>query len=226
YERAVTLFQGLGGATRFSSIPLVGLGALALKEGNWEDASYYLGEGCAVAGRTSHLGALNRVQAVLAEKEVREGCPGAALTRLWSVFQDRTLEDSVLTKPIPILAEVYLELGRLADAEGLMAQGITRARNKHDLIGLVEWLRLQGIARTRQGLWQEAHELLEEALTLAGTMPYPYEEARSRRELGNLHARRGDWARAHASLAEALAIFQRLGARPDVEQTKKAMFLL
>ncbi|MGH2411273.1 MAG: tetratricopeptide repeat protein, partial [Chloroflexota bacterium] len=46
YERAVTLFQGLGGATRFSSIPLVGLGALALKEGNWEDASYYLEEGC------------------------------------------------------------------------------------------------------------------------------------------------------------------------------------
>jgi tetratricopeptide (TPR) repeat protein/transcriptional regulator with XRE-family HTH domain len=223
YERADTLFHSLGGATRFSSLPLVGLGALALKEGNWEDASCYLEEGYAVAGRTSHLGALHRVQAILAEKEMREGCPGAALTRLRSVFQDRTLEESVLTKPIPILAEVYLELGRIADAEKLVAQGITRARNKHDLIGLVEWLRLQGMTQTRQGQWQEAQQILDEAAALAGTMPYPYEEARSRRELGNLHVQMGDWARAHASLEEALAIFQRLGARPDVEQTEKAI---
>jgi tetratricopeptide (TPR) repeat protein len=223
YERAVTRSQALGGATRFSSVPLVGLGALSLREGNWEEASYYLEEGCAVAGRTSHLGALNRVQAVLAEKEVREGCSQAALTRLRSVFQDRTLEDSVLTKPIPVLAEVYLELGRLADAEKLVGQGITRARDRHDRIGLVEWMRLQGIVRTRQGQWQEAQQLLDEALALAGTMAYPYAEAHIRRELGHLHVLRGERARARTLLEDAVAIFQRLGARPDVEQTEKAI---
>jgi hypothetical protein len=54
-------------------------------------------------------------------------------------------------------------------------------------------------------------------------MPYPYFEARVLVQLSRVHARREEPEEARARLEEALAIFQRLGARRDVEWTEQAL---
>jgi hypothetical protein len=53
-------------------------------------------------------------------------------------------------------------------------------------------------------------------------MPNPYTEARVLVELGLLDRQEGEADQARDRLQEALAIFQRLGARKDIEWTKQA----
>jgi hypothetical protein len=52
-------------------------------------------------------------------------------------------------------------------------------------------------------------------------MPNPYTEARVLVELGLLDRQEGEADQARDRLQEALAIFQRLGARKDIEWTKQ-----
>ncbi|HWE64277.1 MAG TPA: AAA family ATPase [Chloroflexota bacterium] len=221
YARAIALFNSLGGATRFSSIPLVGLGALSLHEGNCEEASRYLEEGVAMAARTRHLGALRAAQQALAERDLLDGRPWAALARLQALLKDLDLEDSVLTKPMPALAQVHLALGNLADAEALVAAGVARARARCNRPGLTEWLGLQGMVWISRGRSQDAQRALDEAIALARGMPYPYAEGRLLHMDGLLHAEQGESAVAREPLAAALAIFRRLGAHRDSERVEQ-----
>jgi hypothetical protein len=54
-------------------------------------------------------------------------------------------------------------------------------------------------------------------------MPYPYAEARLLHLAGRLHAQVGKPEAAREQLAAAQAIFQRLGARKDVEGTERLL---
>jgi tetratricopeptide (TPR) repeat protein len=223
YERAVALFRSLGGATRYFSLPFVGLGRLSLHEGNWEEASRYLEEGAALAAHTRHLGALRAAQQALAERDLLDGRPLAAFARLRTLLKDLDLEDSVLMKPMPALARVHLALGNLADAEALVVAGVSRAHERCNRVDLVEWLRLQGMVGIRQGRYQDAQGALEEAIVLTRGMPYPYAEGCLLQVYGELHSRTGKARRARESLEAALAIFRRLGAHRDADQVEQAV---
>jgi hypothetical protein len=54
-------------------------------------------------------------------------------------------------------------------------------------------------------------------------MPYPYAEARLLHAGGLLHAGKGEPEQARQRLMDALAIFRRLGARPDAERAEQAL---
>jgi hypothetical protein len=69
----------------------------------------------------------------------------------------------------------------------------------------------------------EAQAALEEDLALVRPMPYPYAEARLLQVYGMLYIQKGDTAQARERLEAALAIFRRLGARKDVEQTEQLL---
>lgn len=75
----------------------------------------------------------------------------------------------------------------------------------------------------RQQYWEEATTALEEGVALARSMPYPYAEGRLLHVYGQMHIQKGEPALARERLEAALAIFQRLGARKDIEQVEQAI---
>jgi hypothetical protein len=54
-------------------------------------------------------------------------------------------------------------------------------------------------------------------------MPFPYAEARILVQMADVHKQRGEQEQARERLEEALTIFQRLGARKDIERTEEML---
>jgi hypothetical protein len=91
-----------------------------------------------------------------------------------------------------LLAWASLDLGDAAGAEALVAMSIRRAREEGHRLALARALRVQALVAIRQGCWAEAHDVLEEGLSLTRSMPYPYAEASLLHAYGQLHAQKGE----------------------------------
>jgi hypothetical protein len=76
-------------------------------------------------------------------------------------------------------------------------------------------LRVQAMVATRQHHWSEAEQALEEGLTLARSMPYPYAEGRLLHVYGLMHVHKGEPELARERLEAALAIFRGLAKNQD-----------
>jgi tetratricopeptide (TPR) repeat protein len=196
-------------------------GQLRLAEGQSDEASQYLDEAVALAGRGGDVQALRQAASLLAEVEILTGRPGDARARLVPLLDRPGLEEYDVTALLPVLAWAHLALGEVAQAGDVVEQAIRRTRPEGLRLALVEALRVRAMVAARQERWEEAERALAEGLALAQAMPYPYAEARLLHLSGRLHADRGQPAAARERLATALAIFQRLGARTDVEQVER-----
>jgi hypothetical protein len=124
---------------------------------------------------------------------------------------------------LPAYAWAHLDLGDVAAAAAIVDRAIERARAQGDRLNLVDALRVQAMVASRQERWTEAAQALEEGIALARAMPYPYAEGRSLHLYGTLHARKGEPEPARERLKAALAIFQRLGARKDIERAEQTL---
>jgi tetratricopeptide (TPR) repeat protein len=224
-ERALALARQIG-APRVVASPLVLLGWLCLAEGAWDEASRYLEEGCTIADRSAGFGLLLDAHARLAEREILEGRPDAACVRLAPVLDAARQEVWGGPYAQAILAWAYLEMGDVAAADELVGQTVRRARGEGYGFALVEAQRVQATVAIRQGRWEEAERALEEGLTLARSMPYPYGEARLLHVYGQMHVAEGEPGPARERLKAALAIFQRLGARKDAERAEGTLTAL
>jgi hypothetical protein len=85
----------------------------------------------------------------------------------------------------------------------------------------VEALRVQGLVVLRLERWDDAVRVLEEAVSLARRMRYPYGEARVPHVYGLLHARRERPEPARRWLEAALALCARLGACLEAERIER-----
>jgi hypothetical protein len=90
-------------------------------------------------------------------------------------------------------------------------------------IELPHVLRVSAMLAYRQGRWEEAERNVADALAMTRAMGMPYNEALVLQEYGRLHASRDEHGEARARLVEALAIFERLGARPEIERTEQLL---
>jgi tetratricopeptide (TPR) repeat protein len=199
---------------------LLYLGQLCLAEGQWEDACQYLEEACARTARSGGLQALRAAAGALAELEILAGRPADANARLVPLLDRPGLEEYDVTALLPVLAWAHLEMGGTAQAGDVVEQALRRTRPENFRVVLVEALRVQAMVAARQEQWEEAECALEEGIGLARSMPYPYAEARLLHLSGRLHTQAGKPETAQERLEAALAIFQRLGARKDVEQVE------
>jgi tetratricopeptide (TPR) repeat protein len=215
-ERALALGRAIG-APRVLAPPLIELGWLCLAKGAWDDASRYLEEGRSAAEGSVGLGLLLHAHALLAEREILEGRPGAVYRRLAPLLNAACQDVWGGPHAQPILAWAHLEMGEVAAAEEMVGQAVTRARDVGERRGLVDALWVQAMVLARRGRWAEAEQALEEGLALARSMPYPYAEGRLLHVYGEMHAQKGEPAPARERLEAALAIFRRLGARKDAE---------
>jgi tetratricopeptide (TPR) repeat protein len=165
-------------------------------------------------------------QGLLAERDLLLGRPEAARARLVPLLDRPGLEEFFVTRFLPVLAWAHLDLSEMAEAEQVVTQAIRRMHDNHIRLDLPDALRVRAMIALRQEHWPEAEQALEEGLALTRRMPYPYAEAHLLHVYGEMHAQKGEAEPARERLEAALAIFQRLGARKDVERVEQALSTL
>jgi DNA-binding SARP family transcriptional activator/class 3 adenylate cyclase len=218
YEHAADLARQLP-ANEESNSPLFSLALLAMLQGAWENSSRCSEECATNAERMGDRATLADIEWLRVERDVRQGRPEEALARLESLVARPDLKPYQTITSLSFLSELRLQLGDVAAAEELAAQALERARKLSWPYWPIEPLRAQAMTFARLGRWDEAEHALDEALALARARDV-YLEARILHAFGQMWGQKG---RARESLEEALAIFRRLGAKPDVGRTEQML---
>jgi tetratricopeptide (TPR) repeat protein len=195
-------------------------GMLHLLEGQWGQANRLLQEAGTRAGQ-GDLQALRMAARPLAELDLLQGDPMAARARLLPLLDRSGLEEYPVTALLPVLAWAHLELGDVEQAVQVVGEALRRARSEELRLVLVEALRVQAMLEVRLEQWEEAERALNEGISLARSMPYPYAEARLLHLYGRRHAHPANAETAREHLTAALAVFQRLGAHKDIERVEQ-----
>jgi tetratricopeptide (TPR) repeat protein len=226
-EQAVDLDRRAG-RTWHSAASLIRLGHIYLAKGQWTEAAQLLDEALTIAEHDRNPMHVRMAQWPLAELDVLAGRPSAARARLEPLVNGAEVPQHEGLLLVSVLAWACLEEGAVDRAEALAEEGIQRATAVGSCHAQVELQRVRGMVRARQGQWEAAERDFEKALSLARSLSYPYAAARSLYELGLMATQRmprfqGRLEKGQAGLEEALAIFRRLGAPKDVEQTERAL---
>jgi tetratricopeptide (TPR) repeat protein len=221
-ERAAATGRVIGEGRGFV-YPLAALGRLCLAAGEWEMAARYLEECRIPAERSGDIHGLRSVQGALAELDLREGRPAAARARLVPLLDRPGLDEWPVTELLPLLASAHLELGEVTRAADVARHAIRRGRAQTHRLALVEALRVQSLVLLRQECWDQAERPVAEALALARRLRLPYAEARVLQVDGAVAAAKKEPDRARERLQAALAIFRRLPAHRDAEQTVRTL---
>jgi predicted ATPase len=219
-ERAVQLGRSTP-LSFFSSQPHTYLGMLYKAQGAWEDASRCFSEAVALAREADVKGQLPYAECRLTEMDVLQGRPTEAIARLERRVSEMRWQYEVVL--LSILAEAHADMGDAARAEKVVDLALTRARLMRNRVDGLEASRVRVKILALQGRREEATVALDEALSLARSIPYPYAEAKLSSEHGMLYLHDRETARARERLRAALEIFRRLGAKKDAEQTSRAL---
>ncbi len=221
-ERANALFQQVDMAV-LSSYPPLGLGWLNLVEGRRDEAERYLAEARAIAERSAGDQVLRFIEALLAERDLLTGQPAAARARLAPLFGRGLLQERTRVELLVLRAWAAVQLGVEAEAEELVCDSVKSAREHQINLVLPDALRVQALWAMRRRRWQQAENILKEALGLCRAMLYPYAEAKTLYVSGQLHAAKGEPERARAAFEEALAVCHRLGERLYAEHIEQEL---
>jgi tetratricopeptide (TPR) repeat protein len=216
----------IGRETSVAAGTLLGLGSLRMATGAREEAARALDEAITLSAGSGDYQVLRKVSRARAELDLLQGHAEVARARLEPLLDRPGLEEFDVTEFLPELAWAYLELGHLDQAQQTVVQALRRARAEQLRLILVDALRVQAMVAMRREQWEEATSALEEGITMAREMPYPYAEARLLHIYGQMHLQKGETESAHERLGAALVIFRRLGARKDVEGVEQDLATL
>jgi DNA-binding NtrC family response regulator/tetratricopeptide (TPR) repeat protein len=121
-----------------------------------------------------------------------------------------------------IAGEALLAADRQADAEARLVRVETRL-DPGAMAGVWgEYLRLRGRAQSRAGRATEAYHDFAQSVSVFDLLGERYQAGLSRLALGELAAAAGARSKALRFLAHAVTLFEGLGARPDLEQARRA----
>jgi tetratricopeptide (TPR) repeat protein len=218
-ERAVAFNAEIGPSAVTWPWPHQNLAALCLAEGADAEALRHLEE----CERTQHVEEFNlrlRVQALHAERDLLAGQPEEAQRRLSPLLETGAAPGAEPLDLLHLMAWARLDLGEVPAAAKLATRAVATARERGARLVLVDALRVAALAEVRQQRWDSAERTLQEGLSLAQEIGYPYAEGKLLHVYGMLHARQGQPAQARERLEAARAIFRRLGARKDLERTE------
>ncbi len=207
------------------------LGVLCLAEDDEEEAVRHLERCAALAESSGDIQALRFAHRRLAVRDVLAGQAERARARLEPLLDRPGLEEGVVTEFLPMLAWAELERGDTERAGAIVREALRRATASDYRDVKAEAQRIGGMVAARCGRWAEAQWAFEQALDLARTLGYPYEEGRTLYEWGVMLACKGaaqgsireTWPQARDRLEAALAIFRRLGARRDMRRAERAL---
>lgn len=215
YERAVQMSRSYP-APHYAAFALLGLGTLALAEGRWEEATQLIEMCIADSQRTNDVHWVRNAERLLAYRDLLLGHADAALRRLEDKGEDHT-------GMLYLRAWGYLDTGDIQRAVTTIERSVTLTRDRNNGLDLCEASIVRGRTRAQQNFFEEAEDSFQAALSLARSIPYPFAEGRALYERGQTLIARGKREDARKLLEQALLIFQRLGARPSVEQADLAL---
>jgi tetratricopeptide (TPR) repeat protein len=215
YERAVQMSR-IYPTPHYAAFALLGLGALDLAEGRWEEATQLIETCIADTRSTNDVHWVRNAERLLAHRDLLLGRPDAALHRLEHDGDDHT-------GTLYLRAWAQLEVGDMLRAATLVERCIMLATERNNRLDLCEALIVQGRICSGQRQLKEAEQAFADVLSLARSMSYPLAEGRTLYEWGRTLTAYGKRQEAREHLEKALQIFQRLGARPFVEQTDQAL---
>jgi DNA-binding SARP family transcriptional activator len=200
-----------------SAVPLASRDLARIRMGDIEGVESDLERAVQIAARIPGAALLAHVG--LAECDLRAGRPGVARSRLENAIA--TTDDRIGSAMwvYPALMRACLALDDLAGADAALSAVRARQGQPNRILN-IELLAVEGEMLARHGDWREADAVLVDALGEAQAIGLPYHEALVRRALGHTAAARGDRRVARRELEHAIAIFQRLGAGPDADQTR------
>ena len=112
----------------------------------------------------------------LAEMDVLQGRPTEAIASLEPRVSEMRWQYEVVL--LSILAEAHADMGAPAKAEKVVDIAQARARLMHNRVDGLEASRVRAKILALQGRREEVRATLDEALSLARSMPYPYAEAK------------------------------------------------
>jgi tetratricopeptide (TPR) repeat protein len=202
------------------------LSQLHLVAGERETANALIAEPLAAAEESHDLQALRMAYSHIAEYDLLEGRADAVCAYLEPLLDRPGLEEHQTLFVLPQYAWALLERGDEAAAEANALRCCQRARARHYHLWLVDGLRTLALVRQRQERWEDALELLHEAIALCRRMPYPYAEAKALYVAGQVYTTKGELERAREKYQAALAICERLGEglyRPHIESASAAL---
>jgi class 3 adenylate cyclase/tetratricopeptide (TPR) repeat protein len=202
-----------------------------LRRGEWDSAKKYLqralsafqenGQVAAVAGCSFILGSLNLELGNHAKAEelllkslgiCQKG--GNVIFELWI---------------LPVLCELFLKMKQPEKTAGYVDRGFELLKPDQNWYGLPAPIYMaKGMLATQKQDWKTATELFEKAIHINRQYRLPWDEAKTFYELGMMFLgrdREGDRESAREKFDFALEIFERIGARKDVEKvlTKKEL---
>lgn len=132
---------------------------------------------------------------------------------------------------LPVLAELHLKKGEAEKTTEYVDRGLELMKPDQNWYGLPAPVYLAGamLATARQD-WDMAAEFFDRAMQINRQYRLPWDEAKMLYERGLMYLTRGDAGGdrdgAHEDLNEALAIFQRVGAKKEVEKVLRRKDLL
>jgi tetratricopeptide (TPR) repeat protein len=211
-SRALDLVPDLAHETWFCCMR----GELCLVEGAWDDATAFLEQAVLEAKQIGLVSAQVCANVFLAELDLLQDRPRAAQRR----SQAALAQDAGDYVPVLLcqIARAQLQFGNVDEAAAISLEGLKRATEADDRLMQLEGLRVRALVATAQECWQDAARVLEEGITVARRIGFRYAEAQLLHACGLMHLRKGEQASARERLADAHGIFQRLGARKDLER--------
>jgi predicted ATPase/class 3 adenylate cyclase len=222
-ERALTLEEQIGPSlTRRPFVYLIN-SFLQLALGQLQAATQSAETGLALAEQRSELMWVWWAQRLLAETDLERGDPAAASARLSPLLHRANIAALELDVLLPVLVWAQLESGEVEVAEHLLAQTCIRLRAQHHRFYLVDALRVEAAVCIQRQRWDEAKAALQEVLTLACPMPYPYAEAKALDTYGDLLVACGQPDQAREQYAAALAILHPLREVPYAKRIERAL---
>jgi tetratricopeptide (TPR) repeat protein len=218
-ERGARVLETIG-ASWFAPVAPLNRGYLRVRQGRWDEARNGLSEALALAEPVGELQTIGTANWLLAELELLEGRAEEASIRLQSQVEN---DGPCLALLLTNLAWAQLALGDPDRAAETANRALAVAEERHQKLYMPEALCVRGMILIQQERWDEAQHALEEAVSMARSMSYPYVEGRALYEQGLMYKQQGVTEQAEARLAEALSIFRRLGAQKDLELAEEEL---
>lgn len=122
---------------------------------------------------------------------------------------------------LPIVAEAYLMLGDGREANRLLAEAVDGQTATNKQLLLIDGLRVRAMLTSDEGQWEEAERTLNTARALTRSISHVYATGRVLYTYRVLKSAAPEKACIH--LQEVLELFRRLGARPYIQKTERAL---
>jgi tetratricopeptide (TPR) repeat protein len=210
-----------------------GIGFHYLRQGEWERAREYLEWAIRIHQERNNVAAVGACSFTLGSLNLeQENHPEAEKLLLRSLEICRKGGNVIFELwVLPVICELYLKTGLPEKAAEYVERGFELLKPDQSWYGLPGPMYLaKAMLATEQQDWKTATEFFEKAVHVNRQYQLPWDEAKTNYEWGMMYLARGqegDRENFREKFERALEIFQRIGAKKDVEKvlTKKELLV-